>query len=50
MEGWQGSDRASGDHSVLGGEREKKGKGAQGSGREGPGPHWGNFTAFTQAP
>jgi len=35
MEGWQGSDRASGDHSVLAGERGKKGKGGQGSGREG---------------
>jgi len=35
MEGWQGSDRASGDHSVLAGERGEEGKGAQGSGREG---------------
>jgi len=35
MEDWQGSDRASGDHSVLAGEGEKKGKGGQGSEREG---------------
>jgi len=37
MEGWQDSDRASGDHSALGGERGEEGKGRAGQRKGGEG-------------